>query len=77
MYDMHRESVHDPESLRFWELDIVDGKIIGCAGPFLDKASLPSPFDTVVFERNTGLMQWLRGRCLRRVPPEPSVDNLR
>ena len=72
MHDIHREVGRDPESNRLWELEVLEDKIVGCAGPFRDVAALPSPFEPVAFERNTELLRWLTHRHLQRVSSGPS-----
>jgi len=55
----------DVESGRLWVLQVVGDEITGCCGPFAHDAVVPESLEASVFERNTELIRWLRGRLER------------
>lgn len=62
MRKVRREVWHDGGTGRFWALELFEGEIIGCFGPFQDEAALPSLLDVIPFERNPEILRWIRQR---------------
>jgi hypothetical protein len=62
MSSVRHELWRDPETRRVWGLEMLEGEVIGCVGPFPETMSPPA-LDALAFERNGELMRWLGRRA--------------
>jgi len=60
--NLERRIWHDHDAGKFWALEVMNGRVIGCAGPILGDEIAVDHLDALYFERTPVLLRWIDQR---------------